>query len=82
MMFRQENFNSTFTRHCRVVTLDSQISIRVKTYSLLWLHEFANVNKRLVRKYFEKDIKLLQSAYCNFSKLMPTKDLLEIRQAI
>ena len=59
MMFRQENFNSTFTRHCRVVTLDSQISIRVKTYSLLWLHEFANVNKRLVRKYFEKDIKLL-----------------------
>ena len=81
-MFRQENFNSTFTRHCRVVTLDSQTSIRVKTYSLLWLHEFSNVNKRLVRKYFEKDIKLLQNVFNKISLLMSTDDLIEIREAI
>ena len=58
-MFKQESFNSTFTRHCRVVTLDGQMSLRVKTYSLLWLQEYASVNKKLVRRYFEKDIKLL-----------------------
>ena len=66
-MFKLESFNRTFTRHCRVVTLDGQISIRVKFFSLFWLQKYASVNKKLVRKYFEDDIKLLMNVYGRFT---------------
>ena len=80
--FKQESFISSFINDCRVVTLDSQMSVRVKTYSLLFLSEYGKVNSRIVRHYFEKDLKLLLTVYGKISQLVSISDLAEIREAI
>ena len=58
------------------------MSVRVKTYSLLWLSEYGKVNNKIVRQYFEKDLKLLLAVYNRISQLMSAADLVEIREAI
>ena len=58
------------------------MSVRVKTYSLLFLSEYGRVNSKIVRHYFEKDLKLLLTVYGKISQLVSTSDLAEIREAI
>ena len=48
---------------CRVVILDSQISIRAKTFCLVWLADYGVTNSKYIKQLFEKDIKLLQLVY-------------------
>ena len=60
ILFKGENMIYSIINDCRVVILDSQISVKAKTYCLVWLADYAKINDKFVRQQFEKDVKLLQ----------------------
>ena len=80
LMFKEENVIFSIANDCRVVILDSQISIRAKTFCLVWLADYAKVNDKFVRQLFEKDVKLLQGVYNKMTQLLLTSEMTEVRE--
>ena len=56
------------------------MSVKTKTYCLVWLADYAKVNDKFVKHQFEKDIKLLQIVHNKMSQLIPSAEMLEVRE--
>ena len=58
-VFKQESSIEYFIQDCRVVTLDRTTSNSVKSYGFLWLSQYGKINNKMIRYFFENDLKYL-----------------------
>ena len=57
--FSEECLIEPFIETSRIIILDSRMSLQVKAYALNWLQDYSHFKNKVVRQYFERDIKLL-----------------------